>query len=227
MTQKTRSAQQQPASEQSLARTQRQELKDELTEHFVQRVRLPGKRRRVVTFSLLGTLALLALLFLVLVLLPASPQQLRTGIAVGKVAPLFRLPVQGGVNAGKSILDLRSLRGRPVVINFWSESCQPCLSEVPYLREIYARPDASRAFSLLGINIGDPREDIAMFGITYYVNYPLLFDTASQVDRAYGITSLPITYFIDSNGVVRFVVPQELTPQSMQQGLDAIGVTLP
>jgi alkyl hydroperoxide reductase subunit AhpC len=66
-----------------------------------------------------------------------------------------------------------------------------------------------------------------MFGITYYVNYPLLFDTASQVDRAYGITSLPITYFIDSNGVVRFVVPQELTPQSMQQGLDAIGVTLP
>jgi cytochrome c biogenesis protein CcmG/thiol:disulfide interchange protein DsbE len=227
MAPESRSEQQQMAHEQALARIQRQELKDELTEHFAQRVRLPGKRRRIVTFSLLGVCALLAGLFLVLVLLPASPQQVRAGVGVGRTAPLFRLPIQGGVSAGKNVLDLHSLRGRPVVINFWSESCQPCLSEVPYLREIYARPGASQAFSLLGINIGDPREDITSFGTTYHVNYPLLFDTASQVDRAYGITSLPITYFIDSNGVVRFVVPQELTAQTMQQGLDAIGITLP
>lgn len=212
------------AAEHLLARTQRQELQDELTEHFVQRARQPGKRRRVVTFSILGALALLALLFLALVLLPASPQQLHAGVAVGRAAPPFSLPVQGGVGTGT--VDLRALRGHPVVLNFWSESCQPCLSEVPYLRAIYARQAASRAFRLLGINIGDPREDIATFGVTYHVNYPLLFDPASQVDRAYGITSLPITYFLDSTGVVRFVVPQELTPQTMQQGLDAIGVTL-
>lgn len=219
------SGQQQVTPKQDLARTQRQELKDELTEHFVQRVRLPGRRRRrIVTFSLLGTGALLAGLFLILVLLPASPQQVRAGVAVGSSAPLFRLPIQGGI--GRGMLDLRSLRGRPTLINFWSESCQPCLSEVPYLREIYVRPAAAQAFSLLGINIGDPREDIATFGITYHVNYPLLFDPDSQVDRAYGITSLPMTYFLDSTGVVRFVVPQELTPQTMQQGLDAIGVTL-
>jgi cytochrome c biogenesis protein CcmG/thiol:disulfide interchange protein DsbE len=224
MAQKTQ-REQQTAAEQSLARKQRQELNDELTAGFGKRVRLPGRRRRVVTLSLLGALALLALLFLMLVLLPASPQQPRAGVAVGSVAPLFSLPVQGGT-AGARMIDLRSLRGRPVVVNFWSESCQPCLSEVPYLREIYARPGALRAFSLLGINIGDPREDIATFGNTYRVNYPLLFDTASQVDRAYGITSLPITYFLDSNGVVRFVEAQELTPQTMQQGLDAIGVTL-
>jgi cytochrome c biogenesis protein CcmG/thiol:disulfide interchange protein DsbE len=225
MARKTRREQQPGAAEQSLARKQRQELNDELTAGFVERVHLPGKRRRLVTLSILGALALLAVLFLTLVLLPAPPQQPRAGVAVGRAAPLFSLPVQGG-RAGARMVDLRSLHGRPVVINFWSESCQPCLSEVPYLREIYARPGAPQAFSLLGINIGDPREDIARFGNTYHVNYPLLFDTASQVDRAYGITSLPITYFLDSNGVVRFVEAQELTPETMQQGLDAIGVTL-
>lgn len=224
MTQNTQPGRDPAGAEQLLARTQRQELHDELTRHFVQRARQPGKRRRVVTFGILGALALLALLFLALVLLPASPQQLHAGVAVGRAAPSFNLPVQGGVGTG--MVDLRALRGHPVVLNFWSESCQPCLSEVPYLREIYARQAASRAFSLLGVNIGDPREDITTFGVTYHVNYPLLFDPASQVDRAYGITSLPITYFLDSTGVVRFVVPQELTPQTMQQGLDAIGVTL-
>ena len=113
-----------------------------------------------------------------------------------------------------------------MVLNFWSESCQPCLSEVPYLRGIYARTSTQRSFVLLGINEGDPRGDIGTFGQTYKVNYPLLFDASSKMDIAYNITSLPQTYFIDSNGIVRYVVPQQLTPQGMQEGLQAIGVNL-
>ncbi len=214
-------------AEQLLARKQRQELKDELTENFVKRARSPRNRRRIVTLSVLGAIALLAIIFLTLILLPASPQQPHGGIAVGQAAPEFTLPVQGGAGAGRGPIDLRTLRGHPVVINFWSESCPPCLAEIPYLRGIYAQHGASAAFILLGVNVGDPREDITIFGATYHVNYPLLFDPDSRVDRAYGISSLPITYFIDSSGIVRFVVPQELTPQTMQQGLDAIGVTLP
>ena len=224
MAQKIQPEKDQEKAEQLLARKQRQELKEELTENFVQRARQPRNRRRIVTFSVLGAIALLAIIFLTLILLPASPQQPHGGVAVGATAPRFNLPIQGG--AGRGTIGLSGLRGHPVVINFWSESCPPCLAEIPYLRGIYAQHGTSGAFTLLGVNVGDPREDIATFGTTYHVNYPLLFDPASTVDRAYGISSLPITYFIDGNGVVRFVVPQELTPQTMQQGLDAIGVTL-
>jgi cytochrome c biogenesis protein CcmG, thiol:disulfide interchange protein DsbE len=214
----------QTKEEQSLAREQRQELRDELNENFAHRPRLPRNRRRIITFSVLGVLAALVIIFGILVLLPAPAQQAHGGVAVGSPAPDFNLPVQGG--PGKGNISLHTLRGHPVVINFWSESCQPCLSEVPYLRSIYAQSSAQNAFILLGVNLGDPREDIGRFGQTYHVNYPLLFDPGSQVDIAYDITSLPQTYFIDSTGIVRYVVPQQLTPEAMQQGLQAIGVNL-
>ncbi len=208
----------------SLAREQRQELKDELAENFAQRPRLPKNRKRVIVFSVLGVIALLAGIFITLVLLPAPAEEPHGGVAPGTAAPEFTLPIQGG--PGRGTIDLRTLRGHPVVINFWSESCQPCLSEVPYLREIYAHYSASGAFKLLGVDQADPRGDITTFGQTFKVNYPLLFDPGSAVNIQYGVTSLPMTYFIDSQGIVRFVVPQQLTPQTMQQGLEAIGVTI-
>ncbi|MEO7020123.1 MAG: TlpA disulfide reductase family protein [Ktedonobacteraceae bacterium] len=208
--------------EQALAREQRQELRDELTENFTQR--LPKDRRRVITFSALGGIALLALIFIILVLLPAPPQQPHGGVAVGSPAPDFTLSIQGG--SGRGSIALHALHGHPVVLNFWSESCQPCLSEMPYLRGIYARYGVQGAFTLLGVNQADPREDITRFGTTYKLNYPLLYDAHSTVNVAYGVTSLPMTYFVDSNGIVRFVVLQQLTPTTMQQGLQAIGVSI-
>jgi cytochrome c biogenesis protein CcmG/thiol:disulfide interchange protein DsbE len=210
--------------EQRLAREQRQELKQELTENFAQRPRLPRNKQRIVTFSVLGVIALLAALFIIFVLLPASPQVPRGGISVGQRAPEFQLPVAGGV--GRGVIDLGGLKGHPVVLNFWSVTCPPCNAEVPYLRGLYARYSAAGAFTLLGIDQSDPSVDIQSFGQRFAVNYPLLLDAKSTVNVAYGVTSLPQTYFIDRNGIVRYVVPQQLTPQTMQQGLQAIGVSI-
>lgn len=210
--------------EQRLAREQRQELKKELTENFAQRPRLPVNRQRIITFSVLGVIALLAVLFIIFVLLPSSPQVPHGGVAVGERAPEFNLPIAGG--PGKGTIDLGGLKGHPVVLNFWSVTCPPCNAEVPYLRGLYARYSAAGAFTLVGVDQADPSVDIQSFGQRFTVNYPLLIDANSTVNVAYGVTSLPQTYFIDSNGIVRYVVPQQLTPQAMQQGLQAIGVNV-
>lgn len=222
MAQKLKKIQQPDRAEQTLARAQRQELQEELTESFVQSI--PRERRRVITFSILGCIALLAGIFTLFVLLPTSNQAPQGGVAVGQPAPDFTLPVLGG--QGQGSIQLSHLRGHPVVINFWSESCSPCLAEMPYLREIYTHYHQQGAFMLLGVNQADPREDITSFGRTYKINYPLLYDPHSQTNVDYGVTSLPMTYFIDNQGIVRFVVPQQLTPATMQQGLQAIGVDI-
>jgi len=211
--------------EQERARLQRKELKEELAENYARLPRRPQNRRRVITFVVLGIIAVLAGIFGWLVLLPSSSPQPLAGIAVGTKAPDFALQIYGGSDIGATV-KLSTLRGHAVILNFWSENCTPCLQEVPYLERFYAQYGVQHQFTLLGINQADPKDDIATFGATYHVTYPLLFDKGGNINARYAVTAIPTTYFIDSSGVVRSVFVQPLTPQTMQQGLSSVGIHL-
>jgi peroxiredoxin len=210
--------------EQALVRIQRQELKAELADNYAQLQRRPRNRRRISTFIVLGILVLLVALFGWLVLLPSPSQQPVAGVAIGTAAPDFTLPIYGGSGVGGSI-ELHALRGHPVILNFWSESCFPCLSEIPYLERIYSQFGAQGQFTLLGINQADPKDDISRFGADFNVTYPLLFDKGGTTNADYEVTAIPTTYFIDSSGIVRSVFVQPLTPQTMRQGLSSVGIS--
>ena len=210
---------------QALARIQRQELKAELANNYAQLPHRPHNRRRINTFIVLGVLALLAGIFGWLVLLPSPSQQPVAGVAIGIAAPDFTLPIYGGGGIGGSIA-LHALRGHPVILNFWSESCLPCRSEVPYLERIFTQFGAKGQFSLLGINQADPEDDISRFGADFAITYPLLFDKGGETNIAYAVTAIPTTYFIDSSGIVRSVIVQPLTPQTMRRGLSSIGISM-
>src|SRR6266571_2150345 len=160
--------------EQDLARMQRKELKAELADNYARLPRRPRNRRRIITFGVLGVIALLVGIFGWLVLQPSSTQQPLAGVAIGTGSPNFTLQVYGGGGMGSTV-NLSALRGHPVMLNFWSESCTPCLQEVPYLERFYSQYGAQRQFALLGINQADPKDDIAKFGADFHVTYPLLF----------------------------------------------------
>jgi cytochrome c biogenesis protein CcmG/thiol:disulfide interchange protein DsbE len=211
--------------EQDLARVQRNEFKAELADNYARLPRRPRNRRRIITFGVLGVIALLAGIFGWLILQPASTQQSVAGVPIGIEAPNFTLQIYGGSGIGGT-LNLRALRGHPVILNFWSESCTPCLQEVPYLERFYSQYAAQHQFMLLGINQADPKEDIATFGADYHVTYPLLFDKGGGTNAKYAVTAIPTTYFIDSSGIVRSVFVQPLTPQTMRQGLSSVGISI-
>ena len=208
-----------------IAREQRRELKEELAVQYANRPRRPIRHRRII-FLVLGGIGLLVGVFSLLAFWPAPAQTPTGGIAIGAGAPNFTLPVYGGGGIGSTI-GLAALRGHPVVLNFYSESCQPCLAEVPYLERVYKGFDASGQFTLLGINQSDPKDDIRTFGNQFHVTYPLLFDTGGSVNQQYGVTAIPTTYFIDSHGIVRSVIVQPLTPATMKQGLASVGIPFP
>ena len=73
---------------------------------------------------------------------------------------------------GKDV-NLTSLKGRPVLINFWATWCPPCKAEIPWFVE-FAEKYRDRNLVVVGISVDDTPEDIRTFSQEYKVNYPML-----------------------------------------------------
>ena len=128
----------------------------------------------------------------------ASANGLPPAPAVGHPAPDFTLTTLTG-----EAFTLSTLRGTPVVLNFWATWCPPCKQEMPTLQSYFAL-HAADGFTIIAINDGDPTADAVKFVQDYRLTFPVWLDpeyTATEV--AFKNMSLPSSYVLDRNGVVR------------------------
>ena len=103
---------------------------------------------------------------------------------------------------GKGELELASLRGKAVVLNFWASWCGPCKDETPLLEEGWKRwQDKDVVF--VGVDVKDFRGDAREFLARYGVTYRNVYDGKGSTVGRYGVTGFPETYFIDAAGNVR------------------------
>jgi peroxiredoxin len=102
---------------------------------------------------------------------------------------------------------LDSLKGKVVILNFWSKTCGPCLEEMPDLAELTKivrdRPDVA----VLAVSVDDGPDDVKPTLQTVLRDPPpfdVLFDSDSSVVAGrYGTQLFPETWFIDKRGVIR------------------------
>lgn len=121
------------------------------------------------------------------------------GPARGTVAPDFTLDVLA--NKGKTI-QLSSLRGKAVIVNFWATYCDPCKIEMPWLADLQKKY-GPQGFQVLGIVMDDPGEKTVLdFTKKVGTNYPVLVGTEKVADLYGGIDGLPTTFFLDRDGKV-------------------------
>ncbi len=124
----------------------------------------------------------------------------------GARIPDFSLPLYSGYEyKGQSSVKLSDLRGKVVVINFWASWCKPCEQEAADLESTWQFYKPSDQVIFLGADYVDtePQARIYLekFGISY-ANGP---DMATRISQMFRIRGVPETYFIDRDGVLRFV----------------------
>ena len=98
-------------------------------------------------------------------------------------------------------VDLQSLRGKVVLVDFWATWCPPCLREMPELAALH-RDLSPRGFTVVGVN-REP-EDIAKvraFVTEKAFPFPVVVDT-DNVGERYRLVSLPMTVLIGRDGTV-------------------------
>jgi len=89
--------------------------------------------------------------------------------------------------------------GKPMVVNFWYSTCEPCKREMPALSESSTKYAATVDF--IGINPNDSREVATEFLKKYNITYPTFIDDGTQLAEA-GVVTLPATFFLDSSGII-------------------------
>lgn len=102
---------------------------------------------------------------------------------------------------------LRALRGRPLLLAFWSVNCPLCLQEIPKIAELH-RLVGPNDISVIAVNIPqDPPPAIMATVRRFQPSYPTALDVQGEIARAVGgVDATPLTLFVDRQGrIVRRV----------------------
>ena len=115
---------------------------------------------------------------------------------VNRPAPDFSLTTFKGTT-----ISLEDLRGKPVVINFWASWCPPCRVEAPLIERTW-RAYKNRGLIFLGVNIQDRKEDALNYIREFAITYPNGPDPTGEISIDYGVSGLPVTFFVSRKGEV-------------------------
>jgi cytochrome c biogenesis protein CcmG/thiol:disulfide interchange protein DsbE len=164
---------------------------------------------------IVGIVIAAAVILVLYLALGTDPQAIRSPL-VGQVAPSFALR-EAGANR---TLDLTSLRGKPVILNFWATWCGPCYIEHPVLVESSRRLGSDVQF--IGVVFDDTEEKILKFLRENGTSYPTVLDDNGKTAIAYGVGGVPETFFIDASGKIVTKHTGPLSTADIQQKLTAV-----
>jgi thiol-disulfide isomerase/thioredoxin len=151
--------------------------------------------------------------------MPNPPITAAPAPIVGAPAPDFSLD-----DLQSRTLELSSLRGKTVLINFWATWCDPCREELPLLDRIAGTyPETLR---VIGVETGDPEDAVRSFlEPLALTNLTVVLDPTLTARDRYLVRGLPTSFFVDSNGTVRQIKIGALDSSEIDSILASMGVT--
>ena len=124
----------------------------------------------------------------------ATPEAL-----VGKPVPAFKAPLLAGGD-----LDIASLRGKVVVLDFWATWCPPCVKAIPHIQKMHEELE-SKGVVFLGMNQDKGQKDkVQKYIDTNKVSFRQVMDMESTIARDFNIEGIPTLFILDKEGVIRY-----------------------
>lgn len=136
-------------------------------------------------------------------------------------APDFELKDEFGMDGS-----LSDHFGKPIVVNFWATWCPYCVQELPLFEKYYQQYSEDIDFIIVDLADGH-RETISMakeYAAGNGYSFPLYFDTTGGSMYAYGITGIPVTLFIDSDGNLMTQHVGAIDEDTLVRNIQALGI---
>lgn len=119
---------------------------------------------------------------------------------VGAAPPAFELPTAVGE---KKTVPLTAGQGKVTIVDFWATWCDPCRDSFPHYQKLVDKHPGRLV--VVGISIDEDPAGIEAFVKETGVSFPILWDEGQKVSTAYDPPTMPTSYLIDKNGVIRYV----------------------
>jgi len=123
--------------------------------------------------------------------------------SIGSVAPDFSAPTPDG-----KMLSLKDAMGKVTVIDFWASWCRPCRAENPFVVDIYKKYH-DKGLNIIGVSLDKPNNKAAWLqaikadGLTWQQVSNLKHWQDPIARELYHVESIPATFILDKNGVIR------------------------
>ena len=119
---------------------------------------------------------------------------------------------------------LSDFRGKPVILNFWASWCGPCQSEMPDIENAYQEYGDQIHFLIVDLTDGyqETVESASAYITEQGFTFPVYYDTDVDAAMQYGVSGIPITYFIDAEGYFVAYYQSAMSADILQQGIDML-----
>ncbi|MBD3918756.1 redoxin domain-containing protein [Paenibacillus sp. PR3] len=136
--------------------------------------------------------------------------------AVGKAAPDFTL-----LDLNGQTHQLADYKGKAVVVNFWGSFCPPCVTEMPEFQRMYDKYK-DKSFEVLAINLSEDDLTVNNFVGERSLTYPILRDANRVIERKYGLSQYPTTFFVKPDGTIMDIFVGGMSEQDIDSRVDQL-----
>jgi len=112
--------------------------------------------------------------------------------------------VAGDSLNGQGHVSLPKWKGKVVLVDFWATWCEPCKKSFPAIEALRVKYGAS-GLEIVGISEDDEPAGVKGFGDKFGAKFPLVWDKDKSMAGKWHPDTMPSTFIVDKQGVVRFV----------------------